>query len=297
MDFFHTLAENIGKQVQGNTASLLFYAGVLAAVGTLSMALLEIFKDVFRLRMRYNRWALETWTADSRRNIWLWLLSLLTPSKGSRRRVEENPILQQLLYLAVGGHDDPNALYDQPVEKMMGQIQAAANVAIDYPKLYGSVYDFLASKELMYKSGSDDPSTKTLIGSLLPPTKVTRAVSNDGINWKDNHENVHSIRAGRHPAGENLTLAEKETAQAAADARARLNHFVSRKLDAFQNETGYFWDRLNHWGATLIGMIILLNAMTASDSHWWQSALIALPAGVIAPFAKQFAVSLASFGK
>src|SRR3989304_5358600 len=44
---------------------------------------------------------------------------------------------------AAGGAGGARALYDQPGEKLLGQMQAAVNVALDFPGVFPAFYGFL----------------------------------------------------------------------------------------------------------------------------------------------------------
>ncbi len=45
-------------------------------------------------------------------------------------------VLPELLYLAIGDKKHESVLCGQPLEKMMGQLQAAARLALDYPNRF-----------------------------------------------------------------------------------------------------------------------------------------------------------------
>lgn len=252
----NSIVNNFGVAANSLGANLLSYALALAAIGTIAMGIVEMAKSVSMARMRYNRWRISLWTG-----------------KGA--------VLQELLLLAVGAHTDSSALYDQPVEKMMGQIQAAANLALEYPAEYPHLYELLTTVPQSYWQGGAHNISAV-----------------DGARWRDNIRLVHNIRQGQA-----ITDNEKETAHDASAARARLNNLVARKLDALQNQTQYLWERLNQWSATVVAVVVFLVAVGISDfapttpGGWFETLVLALPAGVIAPFAKQLAGSLASFGK
>lgn len=254
----------IGEAVQRQGTDLLSYITVLAAIGTLAMAIVEMLKSVARASLWFNRWCVARWASDTR----------------DGAEFGGNPVLAELLLLAVGGDRYWRTLYDQPVEKMMGQIQAAANVALEYPKDYPHLYAWLTRVPDWYWEKGATDSTR-----------------DDGTRWAEAVEVVNRIRA--LPAGAKVPARELATAQEASKARARLNNLVARKLDAFQNNTQYRWTRWNHYGATVISMAVFLIALWESwheVSGFFQYAVLALPAGVIAPFAKQLSQSLASFG-
>lgn len=250
------VVDSVGVAVNSLGANLLSYALALAAIGTIAMGVVEMCKSVFMARKRYNRRRVVAWT-------------------------DRGPVLQELLLLAIGSHSDPDALYDQPIEKMMGQIQAAANLALEYPAEYPNLYAWLTTvPESYWKSGAHN------------------STGEDGARWRDGIRLVHQIRQGHTITGD-----ETQAAQDASAARARLNNLIARKLDAFQNQSQYLWERLNQWSATFVAVIVFLVAVGVSEfspetwQGWVKAFVLALPAGVVAPFAKQLAGSLASFGK
>ena len=130
--------------------SILGYAVLLAAVATVTMALLDLVKalPVLTVRLRYHRARVAKWIGDS-------------------------TALNDLLILSVSGVESADALYDQPTDKMMGQIQSAANVAVDFPDLYPRIYDFLT------KVPSSAAAAKETDG------KSTTAGTTDAQVWRD----------------------------------------------------------------------------------------------------------------
>jgi hypothetical protein len=275
------LAE-VGKAVDGQGSKILGYALTLAAVGTLAMALVEIAKSVLRLQLRYNRWSVQRWTRGDPRALWRLMAALpgFRPTTPSRAFDDSNSTLSELLLLSAGGHDEANALYDQPVEKMMGQIQAAVNVAMDFPQEYPHLYTFITKIPEDYWAHG-----------------AARNTGQDDVRWAQGVDKVHRIRT-LPPQSAPLDPATVSEAQASAQARARLNNLVARRLDAFQNETQYFWMRLNQWAATILGTLIFAIALHAANDSlsWIVLILLSIPAGVVAPFSKQLATSLMSFG-
>lgn len=124
--------KSIAEMLEGVSSTILNYALVLAAVGTITMALLELVKSVLRARMFYHRMILHRW---------------IHRVAAQDKDVDPDRVLDELLRLAVGGRNDANALYDQPTAKMLGMIQAATNVALEFPAVYTALYRFLTSGE------------------------------------------------------------------------------------------------------------------------------------------------------
>lgn len=239
-------------------SSFLSYAVVAAAIGTLAMAFVEMAKNVWPLRAAFNRMRVRAWVG----------------SDAARAELE---------LLAAGAHVDPAALYDQPVEKMMGPVQAAANLALEFPGEYPALYGFLTEVPQRYWDAGAHGATR-----------------GDRERWQSAVALVHRMRASG-PAG--LAAGEAEHAQEAASARARLGNLVARKLDAFQNQAQYQWERWNQRAATAAAVVFFLLAIELSQlrpedaAGWLLAVVVGLFAGVVAPFAKQLAGSLASFGK
>jgi hypothetical protein len=224
------------------------------------MALVEVWKNIRGTRKWFNRRRLDQWL-----------------SQGDEAAMAR----AQLVALATGGFESEDALFDQPIEKMMGQVQAAANMALDYPAESRSLFDFLA--RVPNALHHEDRQTHTTDREL----------------WLIFSERV------RHPSID--PLPSQYEAAAAAQARARLGNLVARKMDAFQNDTQYAWARWNQRWAVSIGTIILIFILALvlglepSKTEEWVKVLLLLPAaivgGCVAPFAKDIVTKLAEVKK
>jgi hypothetical protein len=80
----------------------------LAAVGVISMALIQAFKDIVPVHATFNR---------------SWIQDWLGPVEG--------PAYQQFLQLATGG--DARPLFHLPVSGLMGQVSMAVRIALLFP--------------------------------------------------------------------------------------------------------------------------------------------------------------------
>jgi hypothetical protein len=178
------------------------YALLLAAIGTLSMAFMELLKGLTSTRRHFHRWELSKWMSD--------------------------PVCRrELLALAAGGEQYANVLFDQPIERMMGQIQAAASLALEYPYRYLHLYDFLTKEDIQFKSA------------------LSGGMQNDNELWarfvtQMEREGITNDEAQR--------LKQESDGRAAQQARVRLGNLLARRLDTFQNRTQYRWTRVNHRG-------------------------------------------------
>jgi hypothetical protein len=232
--------------VGGFTANILAYAVLLAAIATIIMALLELTKALLHLRLFYHRYMISKWLNDDQR-------------------------YNELLILAVGEKDDSSMLFDQPTDKLMGQIQAVANVVMDFPHLYPALYEFL----------THIPQA----GSSLSGEKA------DSKIWSEFSRHVSSLQER-----------DKQELQLATQARARLDHFVARKLDAFQTKTEYKWARLNQL-VSVVGSAIFICALLVKleeskavkgDYSASQIFLLSAFGGMLAPFAKDVVSALSN---
>lgn len=223
--------------------SILSYALALAGVGTIVMAVLEGIKAIVPVRYFFHRRQALGWIGE---NADCW---------------------REFLALTTGGYQSERALFDQPVEKLMAEIQAAANMAMDFPDRYPLLYAFLTRQP--------DPSHQE-----------------DANRWIAHVEKARTLTAEAAP-----TQDDRE----AAKARARLQNLMLRQLDAFQNETGYRWARSNQTVSTVLGAAgILYLLVPAADKLSLPLAgvfLIALVGGMTAPIAKDVASGLSSFRK
>lgn len=231
--------------VQGVSDHILDYALLLAAVGTVAMALIELVKAITWSRFYFHRGMVESWTS------------------------EKPGVLSELLNLSAGGVEWAKALYDQPAGKMMGQLQAAANVALDFPTVYPSLYNFLASGSAIVDGTSDQQKWMSFAPRLA-----------QGI-----------------PREETARAAFEGESREGTQARARLGNLVTRKLDAFQTRVEYLWARANQTAAIATGAAlfyyVLSQTQDISKVNMFTRIAISVLAGMISPFAKDVVTALA----
>ena len=238
----------IAVTVESFSGRILDYALLLAAIGTIAMALLELIKSVTYWRRHFHRGRLERWLATA------------SDSKSAH---------QQLMLLAAGGPGNANVLYDQTTAKLMGQVQAAANVALDFPAKYPAFYEFIAA---------------------MPQVRELREGTDDAKTWLK----FSAERMEGRPR--KVSITDDMQARGAAQARARLGNLVSRKLDVLQNEIEFDWARLNQlWsvagGGALLAWILLNQKPHLSPD---MVVLLSLLGGLVAPFAKDVVSALTS---
>jgi hypothetical protein len=244
---FMNLQPVIGKLpdlVGSISGDILSYALILASVATITMTFLELVKALFKLRLNFNENNVKAWLNDV-------------------------TCYNELLVLTVADVDSADALFDQPVDKMMGQVQAAANVATDFPDVYSKFYDFLSKIPEPYASVNKNKAA----GADIP---------SDAEVWK---AYIASPDAGT------LTPSDPRV-QDAMQARARIDHLVARKLDAFQNRTSYSWARRNQYYAVLLSAIFLTGLLVYLKVPLLWAVVLAFFGGMIAPFAKDIVSGL-----
>lgn len=225
---------------------------------------------------------------------WKWVRLARAPAQ------TENKVLSELLVLAAGGHDYDKALYDQATEKMMAQIQAATNVALEFPNEFPNLYAFLTTANTGCKD--IESATQALLAGpsgkareITPGSDSSERTTSDADRWLSGMDSVRAralLGSGRNV--ENIDAQAK--ADAAGQARTRISNLVARKLDAFQNETRYQWDRMNQVIAFLLAVLAIYYTKP-TDWHGVKLVLYACLGGLVAPFAKDIVAGLASFGK
>jgi hypothetical protein len=232
------------------------YAAVLAAVGTVTMALLELAKGVFDARMRFNNWRLGKWIPEDSypgARAELYRLATGHVETAARRRAIHGYVTGEI--------DHSDVVYDQPLEKMMGLIQAASNMTLDFPQVYQALYRFLVGAH----AGEE--------------------LSKDAQLWLEYATSVA-----------NSQTIDPDKARNATQARARIGNLTARRLDGFQNESQYLWSELNQrvavGSAALFLLYLLWPAAGASPAAWLNVAVLSFFGGLVAPFAKDVVSAL-----
>jgi hypothetical protein len=249
------------------------YAIALAAVGTLTMALLEAYKSVFKTRDKYHMRVLRDWIMKT--PMPEVPIEGLEPSRPQRHPFREE-VYRQLILLTTGqrgvagemtmtadrvpwriSHEE--ALFSLELEKMMGQIQDAADIALSNPGTYPELYLFLTI-------GADAADVLNWYRwAIEPPTSTS----------------------------EDRALAKKQ-----ADTYARLRQLIRRRLDALQLTATYRWRTLNQFYAVAVGAVILflsqvyLGIDMTKAGNWIKVLLVSLSGGMLAPVAKDLVVAL-----
>ena len=256
------LVDDIGSQI-------LAYAVLLAAIATIVMALLELIKGVLRVRMRFHYWHLRRWVRDrggAPGKVW---------HHDLRSRDVDPPALIQLKKLCSAQGEDIVAILELPTDEMVRHLRGAAGVAIDFPDRFPDLSRFLMDLT---------PNVATEWNRL---SSVPRGESHDG------HDRPLDL-----DGNDDQVASNGEWSAAAIRARARIDHFVTRRLDAFQAHLEYWWARWNQYSAVGGGTLFIAGVLGLSGGAPWggarvfQTLVLAAFGGMLAPFAKDVVSAL-----
>ena len=253
------------------------YAVTLAALGVLTMAILEAAKKLFNLRQIFQRNALQAWlgqTASGRQ-----AAERYTVTSKQRAPTEDlmpcewRKAYAELMHLSTGLPQDDEvstlnrkafsrsvdfALFELELPQMMSQLQEAADAALNHPSSYPHWFAF-----------------------------ITRGVRTDELRqWKDGVEN--------------LSGATELERKALGELYGRIRLLVRRQLDAFQTVTAFRWrewNQLYSWGLGFALMLVAqILASTASGKPLPAFPMmigLSLLGGLLAPVAKDLVDALA----
>ena len=275
------VASGIIGTIDRFTNFLIGYLSALAAVGALAMAAIEFAKKIFDWRTRFHaRRVLGFINATSvERNEKARALGIIDGSPPAS-------VLAELLQLGTGvgaseaaekakflvasdgriplfhaGRRDPAyAIFALELERMMGAIQEAGDVALTTPSEHRHLY-------LLMTSGAND---------------------RDVENWYTKGERVMSAAANRGPS-----TAATDDVKTLGDQFTRLRQIMKRRLDAFQLYTGDSWASWNQLWANVVGAVTMFGVLVwmrnANDPNAPSDAamvILSLLGGVLSPVAK-----------
>ncbi len=218
------------------------------------------------------------------RQIHKWITETSLPLETSQNQSEhpeglQNNVYRQLILLTTGERLDAsftldgikdehfklipkNALFALELEKMMGQIQEAADSALSDPNLYPQLYQFLTQGA--YK----EDILQWLTESTFTP---------------DANNNDHQAMKKR------------------ADVFSRLSKLAKRRLDCLQIEMKFVWSHSNQRHSIILGGVLLfisliyLEITTGNETgplDWLRILIASLIGGIVAPVAKDLVVAL-----
>lgn len=268
---------------QSSAFALPFFTAV-AAVGVLSMAIIQTVKDLSSARLWFQKRAVEKWLATKSSEVGArlraWATSdesrpflgregtrkaSLTEMSGFSGRVAPAKAAEDLALLATDG--DRAALYDLPIEQLCGQLNSAAQVVLDDPSRHLDLMFCLASRA----------EPLDLARLVFPPSEA---------------------RAARPRSGQG-----QERFDAYVDARNRVAHQVQRALDALQLSVGSQWKvQLQLASIVLSGVIAGLGVFLFGNidgvlKRLAATLVVAVLGGFLAPVARDLVASLRQLRK
>src|SRR5579859_2688961 len=131
----------VADVMQHMTDDVARVAVLVAGIGALGMAIIEAVKGMFPVRALFHRSELRHWFEGTHASLDVRAMGI--PRDAMPSAAQPAKAYTQLLRLAIGGEEYQTALFEQAPEKMFGQIQAAVNVAMDFPDLAPELYEFL----------------------------------------------------------------------------------------------------------------------------------------------------------
>jgi hypothetical protein len=267
--------------VEGFAGFVMRYFVALAAVGALTMAVLEAWKKVFDTRTRFQMKAVVRWIGDVAHEF------RVAAQLGRADPPDPRLAYAELIHLTTGTElpsiddaamdllprhreiatqrtkvprDAELALFSLDLDRMMGHIQDAADVALRDPKRYSDLYKFLA--------------------------------------WGAGDEDLAAWQGDAYAAAASL---DAERSNQRASLYARLHGAIRRRLDGFQLYTDYRWTNLNQLAANSVGALIMLCALVVANQaagqgidgvQWLFFVAVSLIGGALAPVAKDIVMAL-----
>jgi hypothetical protein len=278
--------DSIVSTVNRFTDFLLGYVGALAAVGALSMALIEAGKKLLDSRTRFQ--ALR-WTQWLERNPFE--TSVIPSSARSGPALSLPLAYSELLQLSTGV---PSAVAVQAAERLLAnrghlparhafiraELPAHALFALDLQRMMGSVQE---AADIALASPRQNASLYLLMTSGADPADISRWFS----------EGPDSMIAIADPNPQDRRAIKEH-----ADRFARLRQVVKRKLDGFQLYAGDSWASWNQTVANCVGIVSLfliliwVKTTSATSPGYPTIVVLSLFGGILSPIAKDLVTAL-----
>src|SRR5256714_4324150 len=275
--------EAVVSTVNRFTEFLLAYVGALAAVGALSMAIIEAAKKLLDSRTRFQALRWTQWVERTpmvltgargdesavRLQAYSELLQLCTgipeveaEASASRLLAEDGHL--PLHHAFIRTRFPAHAMFALELERMMGSIQEAADVALASPQQNLPLY-------LLMTTGADP---------------------NDIRLWSE--EGPESLVTIVEPSPE-----QRQQIKEHADRFARLRQVVKRRLDGFQVYASDRWASWNQLCANGVGIVTLFVILVwiktrpgAASPGYLNLAILSLFGGILSPVAKDLVSAL-----
>lgn len=275
------LPEGIVGAVNQFTDFLLRYLGALAAVGALSMALIEGAKKLLDSRTKFQ--ALR-WTQ--------WVMRTSLDGNSSLPATSHARAMAELIQLCTGVTSEEAEATAQHLVDARGHlplwhafhtVPAHALFALDLPRMMGAIQD---ASDVALSSPTEYPHLFRLMTVGAKPDDVARW-------YADGSSALVSI------ADVSPTPEQRQALKEHAELFARLRQIVKRKLDGFQLYTGDRWASWNQGAANAVGIVVMFFVLTWLHRNSAYAAisfptliLFSLLGGILSPVAKDLVSAL-----
>jgi hypothetical protein len=253
-----TAALQVRHAVEAFASNLLDYALALAAVGALSMALIELFKKLLDSRTKFHAKRWTAWMKKSgdgvidqvdRRQAYTDLIQLCTGVTPGEASDSSSALIDHDGSLPMWHGWDPDPAYSMfslEPSRMMGAIQDAGDMALAAPDRHKALF--------------------------------------------------RVITAGASQSDVDAWVMKKVEVKEQAEAFARLRQIFKRKLDSFQLYTEQRWASYNQFAANVVGAIVMaavLYSLTDDlEIGFGWTVVMSLFGGVLSPVAKDLVAAL-----
>jgi hypothetical protein len=280
-----TESSEVRPAIYNLTDFLLKYLIPLTAVGAVSMAIIELVKKMLDTRTTFQarRWV--NWmqriaredgsVAEHQRGSLCQLLQLCTGVSMDEAEAQAQALLQRRSVRGglFGSPSPAHAVFALELERMMGSIQEAGDLALANPKRYESLYRVL----------------------------TVGARPEDISGWFEGGGDA-ILHAASLPEDE-----QRQAVKHQSELFARLRQTVKGKLDGFQIYTSDRWTNWNQLAANVTGIIVMFLALLFSrwsernvgfsfaalaDSFAGSMIPISLFGGILSPVAKDLVTAL-----
>lgn len=258
-------AAAINKLVSAVSDHTYSFFTAVAAVGVLSMAILQTIKDLFPVRQWFQRFWVRSWLDEPPTRAGI-QETPPPPGFDEAARGKHEEAERDLIQLATDGYE--SAFYDLPIEQLCGQMNAAAQAVLDNPRNHVAL--------LLHLARNANPDDIAVV--ISPP------------------EQIRDARA-------NLGPAERSEFDRYVDARNRVTHHIQRAIDALQVSAGFRWKYLLQVSSIILSALIaglavfMFSAIEGVLSKLVATVAVAILGGFLAPVARDLVASLQQLRK
>jgi len=274
--------------------------GLVVALGAVSMALSQLITDLTPMRSIFQAIWLRRWigrraaqldrrTRESPDARWFDLMRLIEHGVGQFTE----DAFSQLIAQATGGHSQ--AFFGLPTSQLVAQINAAAQAALENPRLNLALLAILTQSTQSWAPAiirSDEEKERTgerIDQNIFDLAKVTNDLRSD------TPEPYGSDDGPRYPP------ADSPAFKAYLDARARLLHRIQRNLDSMQISLANDSAWINQIFAIVIGIVIAYFIIQTEDAggrlFWPMVLVLGIAGGYAAPLLGDVVAAIRRLGR